>query len=102
MLWSGRGVWNINYDVCVECGQNIYKYKANGLCRKCYRRLHYENNRKHELERATKWETKHQKRRNEYKSARRSEARTFIKKANTGEIPMTPKIENLLKAIEKR
>ena len=99
-LWDGLGRWSVKYpDIteCLECNTSVYKHLGNGICAKCYDKL-----RPRDDEEVKEWRKKSYERAKAkgYKPSR-TVAKEWISKAKNKEIPITPKIENLLTNLEK-
>lgn len=99
-LWDGKGKWcpkNPDIEVCVECNTNVYRHNGIGVCMYCYDKL---RTRDEEAQKeAQRRSYQNQKERGKIFS--RSEAKTWTKRAQNKEIPITPKIENILKNLEE-
>ena len=100
-LWDGIGKWSVKYwpeiQECLECGTNIYKHSSNGICVRCYNIL-----RSRDEEKMKKYKAEYyQKQKESGKAFSGQQARNWIKKAKNNEIPITPKISNLLDNLER-
>lgn len=95
-LWDGEGKWSTKYwpDIteCLECGTNAYKHIGNGICCRCYDKL-----RGRDEERLKKLKQNYYiRKKEEGKPSSYKEGKYWIEKAKKAEIPITPKIENIL------
>lgn len=91
-VWDGIGKWSWKYpdiDACVECNSTVYRHLANGVCMKCYNAL-----RPRDEEKVAQWKRKG-------KGSQIKVAHEWIEKATNEEIPITPKIDNLLTNLVK-
>jgi hypothetical protein len=99
-VWDGIGPWSRKYpDIteCLECNTNVYRHNGNGVCDRCYDKL-----REKDEEKIKEYKRKSYERLKE--SGRPTSgviAKTWIKKAQDREIPITPKINNLLNNLGK-
>lgn len=100
-LWDGVGRWSWKYwpDIqeCLECNTSVYRHNSNGICDRCYDKL-----RPRDPEQQKEWKKK------SYERARArghkfsgQVSKEWIEKAKKKEIPITPKIENLLDNLER-
>lgn len=96
-VWDGIGLWSKKYpdiDRCLECNSTVYRHRANGVCAKCWNdlrtrdRLVYNEQKREKYRADVEAEV--------YKGRRLAEAAEWIGKAEDKEIPITPKIDNLL------
>lgn len=99
-LWDGEGKWSVKYwpDIrdCLECNTHVYRHRAFGVCERCYDKL-----------RTVDEEHKKQLHRDWYKKQKAAgakssqvKAKEWVRRAKDREIPVTPKIENLLENYE--
>lgn len=100
-LWDGIGRWSVKYwpDIteCLECNTNVYEHGGNGICKRCYDKM-----RPRDPEKVKEWQKKSYERLKEKGHIfSRKESRNWIEKAKKKEIPMTPKIDNLLDNLER-
>jgi len=88
-LWDGFGNWHPRNetDFCYECGLTLYRHKAHGVCVRCYGQLR---------QRDTEKQREAVKASQEKQNARRREATQWVKRAQNGEITVTPIIGNLM------
>jgi len=94
MVWDGKGLWSRNYDFCEDCKENLYIHKAHGLCAKCYEKQKirvYDRKKYQEFKKTEKYIRK-----KEEQKIRDN----FIKKVQSGEIPITPKMEHILSFLD--
>lgn len=103
-LWNGIGKWHHEFFDCLECNTTIYKHKANGVCRKCYRKLYYDNNHLKEKGYTKQYRKENpekvQETKNKWRKRARAEADKFIDIAKNKKADVTPKIKNLLNNLE--
>lgn len=98
-VWDGIGPWSWKHpdiDRCVECNSTVYKHCGNGVCAKCFDQMRYRDQEKlDEFKRA--WYVANKENRGSQKKI----AQEWIDKARNVEIPITPKIDNLLLNLEE-
>lgn len=90
-MWHGRGRWSMKHSACVECQSTLYVHAGHGMCHRCYRRL--------------TWQAKDKEARKNYSynsfvGARQEKIRKMdielLRKAESGLIPVTLKMQNIL------
>ena len=100
-LWDGEGKWSVKFwpDIteCLECNTTVYRHNSNGVCERCYDQM-----RPRDPEEVKKWRKKaYDRAREKGKIFSGQQARNWIKSAQKREIPVTPKIQNILENIER-
>ena len=99
-IWNGVGRWAPHFpdvDYCLECNTTTYQHESNGICAYCYDKL-----RPRDEEKVKEWKKR------SYERAKlsghkfsRTVAKEWIERAQKEEIPITPKISNLLDNLQK-
>lgn len=101
-VWDRVGKWAKKFDWCQECGSDMYKHKAGGLCAYCYPKkvsAKYREEHRAELRENTRiWYENNRDRKN----ARDRQNYELVRKVLTGEIQPTQEVKALLHQLTEK
>lgn len=96
IVWNGIGRWSREYDHCENCQTTLYEYAAKGLCKHCWQKLSREANAEEHRRNLREYRKKNKEKYLQKQTQYRSMKEKIWKKALNREIPVTPKMENII------